>query len=45
MKQHDYGKNHIRYPWMEEKKTGKKVEQEYMPDNLVGKTYYKKDWE
>lgn len=34
-----YGKDHVRYPWKEEKK-GKKVDQEYMPKNLVGRKYY-----
>ena len=43
MKAQGYGKDHIRYPWQEEKK-GKTVEQEYMPINLVGKKYYKPDW-
>ncbi len=38
MKEHGYGKGHTRYPWLEEK-NGKKVEQEYMPKNLVGKKY------
>ncbi len=45
MKQEGYGKGHIRYPWLEEKLTGKKIQQEYLPDNLKGKKYYKKDWE
>jgi len=44
MKQFNYGKGHIRYPWMEEKKTGKKVEQDYLPENLKGKKYYVVDW-
>ncbi len=39
MKQQGYGKGHVRYPWKEEKK-GQKVNQEYMPKNLVGKKYY-----
>jgi putative ATPase len=39
MKAAGYGKGHIRYPWKEEK-GGKKVNQEYMPENLVGKKYY-----
>lgn len=43
MKQQGYGEGHIRYPWQEEKK-GEKVNQEYMPVNLVGKKYYKPDW-
>ena len=41
MKEQGYGKDHERYPWLEEKKTGKKVNQEYMPKNLKGKKYYK----
>lgn len=45
MKQFNYGKGHVRYKWKVEKETGQKVEQEYMPKNLVGKKYYKKDWE
>lgn len=45
MKQFNYGKGHIRYPWLEEQKTGNKVQQDYMPENLKGKKYYKKDWE
>lgn len=40
MKKAGYGKNHVRYPWQEEKKTGQKIKQEYMPANLVGKKYY-----
>ncbi len=45
MKSLGYGKGHIRYPWLVEKQSGKKVHQEYMPKNLIGKTYYVKDWE
>ncbi len=45
MKQMGHGKGHIRYPWKVEKETGKKVHQEYLPKNLKGKKYYKKDWE
>ena len=41
MKQFDYGKGHVRYPWLEEKEKGKKIQQEYMPKNLVGKRYYR----
>ncbi len=41
MKQQNYGKGHTRYPWLEEKKTGKKIDQEYMPDTLKGKRYYR----
>lgn len=40
MEQQGYGKDHVRYPWMEEK-NGNKVEQEYMPENLKGKKYYR----
>lgn len=43
MKQFNYGKGHVRYPWMEEKKTGEKINQEYMPENLKGKKYYLPD--
>ncbi len=39
-----YGRGHIRYPWLEEKQTGKKVNQEYLPKNLKGKKYYRPDW-
>lgn len=45
MKNLGYGKGHIRYPWLEELKTGKKVNQEYLPNNLKDKKYYRKDWE
>ncbi len=45
MKKMGYGQGHIRYPWLQEKKTGKKVLQEYMPKNLKGKKYYRKDWD
>lgn len=44
MKNFEYGKGHVRYPWKEQKETGKQIEQEYMPKNLKGKVYYKKDW-
>jgi len=40
MKSLGHGKGHIRYPWLEEKKTGKKVSQEYLPKNLRGVKYY-----
>ena len=43
MKELDYGKGHVRYAWKEEK-AGKKVDQEYLPVKLKGKTYYKRDW-
>ena len=45
MKGAGYGKGHTRYAWKVEKETGQKVEQQYLPDNLVGKKYYEKDWE
>ena len=45
MKQFEYGKGHVRYPWLVEKESGVKVEQEYLPKNLKGIKYYKKDWE
>jgi len=45
MKSLSYGKGHIRYPWLVEKKTGNKILQEYLPKNLRGKKYYVKDWE
>lgn len=35
-----YGDGHVRYPWKEEKQ-GKNIDQEYMPENLKGKEYYK----
>lgn len=44
MKSAGYGKGHTRYPWLAEKNTGEKIEQEYMPKNLKGKKYYRKDW-
>jgi len=43
MKSAGYGKGHVRYPWMAERE-GSKVDQEYLPKNLVGKKYYKQDW-
>lgn len=43
MKELDYGKGHIRYAWKQERE-GRKVEQEYLPKELKGKSYYKKDW-
>lgn len=45
MKQFNYGKGHVRYPWLAEKESGKKPSQEYLPKNLRGKKYYQKDWE
>src|SRR3989344_317307 len=44
MKSLGYGRGHVRYPWMVEKQSGKKVEQEYLPKNLKGRKYYKPDW-
>lgn len=40
MEDEGYAKDHIRYPWLEKKQTGKKPKQEYMPENLKGKKYY-----
>ena len=44
MKHIGYGKDHTRYPWLVEKQTGEKVEQDYLPKNLKGRKYYKPDW-
>jgi putative ATPase len=44
MKNAGYAQGHVRYTWKEEKK-GKTIKQEYLPKNLEGKKYYKKDWE
>ena len=44
MKNVGYGTGHTRYPWQVERQTGEKVNQEYMPKNLIGKKYYKEDW-
>ncbi|MCX7955855.1 MAG: replication-associated recombination protein A [Patescibacteria group bacterium] len=44
MKSLGYEKNHVRYPWLVEKQTGKKINQEYLPKNLRGKKYYIKDF-
>lgn len=44
MKNAGYGKGHVRYPWLEEKTSGKTTDQEYLPKNLAGKKYYRKDW-
>ena len=35
-----YGKGHTRYPWKVERETGKKIKQQYLPDNLKDKKYY-----
>lgn len=43
MKNLGYGKDYVRYAWKEEKK-GNKIDQEYLPEVLKGKVYYKKDW-
>ncbi|MEI7579290.1 MAG: replication-associated recombination protein A [bacterium] len=45
MKGFDYGKGHIRYPWLEEQKTGRKIKQQYLPDNLKDRKYYQPEWE
>lgn len=45
MKKLGYGKGHDRYPWQTERETGQKTDQEYLPKNLKGKRYYRKDWE
>jgi putative ATPase len=39
-----YAKGHTRYPWKVERETGKKVKQEYLPEKLKGKRYYRADW-
>jgi putative ATPase len=44
MSEFGYAKGHVRYPWKVEKETGKKINQQYLPDNLKGKKYYKPDW-
>jgi len=44
MKNLGYGKDHVRYPWLVEKETGKKIKQEYLPKNLKGRKYYRIDW-
>lgn len=44
MKQEGYGKGHVRYPWLIEKQTGKKIKQQYLPDNIKDKKYYVPDW-
>lgn len=45
VKQLGYGKGHVRYPWLEEQQTGNKIKQDYLPKKLIGKKYYRKDWE
>lgn len=44
MKNLNYGKGHDRYPWLTEKETGEETNQEYLPKNLMGKKYFRKDW-
>ncbi len=44
MKQAGYGHGHVRYPWLVEKQSGKKIIQQYLPKNLAGKKYYISDW-
>jgi len=44
MKSLGYGRGHVRYPWLSEKQTGKKIIQEYLPKNLTAKKYYVPDW-
>ena len=40
-----YAKGHTRYPWKVERETGKKIKQQYLPDNLKDKKYYRIDWD
>lgn len=51
MKMHGYGKGHVRYPWKDSQKAKgdltnmeKKQKQQYLPDNLCGKKYYRPEW-
>lgn len=44
MKGLGYGKGHDRYPWQTERETGQKTNQEYLPNNLRGKKYYRRDF-
>ena len=49
MKNLGYGKGHIRYTWKEVSKESSNLkkqaqDQEYLPSNLKGRKYYKKDW-
>ena len=39
-----YGKGHTRYPWKVERETGRKIKQQYLPDNLKDRKYYQPDW-
>jgi len=43
MEKLDYGKGHVRYAWKSERE-GEKVEQDYLPKELKGKKYFRKDW-
>lgn len=43
MKQHGYGKDHQRYPWKEKQEGRPASDQEYMPADLVGTTYYRSE--
>ncbi|GAB4284622.1 MAG: replication-associated recombination protein A [Candidatus Dojkabacteria bacterium] len=36
----NYGAGHVRYPWLEQKK-GRKVIQDYLPSNLKNRKYYR----
>lgn len=40
-----YGKDHVRYPWKVQKETGRKIKQQYLPDNLKDRHYYQPDWD
>lgn len=46
MKQLGYGKGHVRYPWKVENSSShtRGVKQEYLPKELKGKKYFRKDW-
>ncbi len=44
VKKAGYGRGHERYAWKVERETGKKVEQDYLPENLRGTKYYQSDW-
>jgi putative ATPase len=44
MKELGYAKGHVRYPWQEERITGKKIKQQYLPDNIKDRKYYEQDW-
>ena len=40
-----HGKGHVRYTWREEQNSGKKIDQQYLPDNLKSRKYYVPDWD